>query len=101
MREETEMIKQLDTCCDFSTAFGNARLVYKVNEIVDVLNKLTAVHNISDVKPEKICKWQHYKLPTGYEHCVTDCGNDVSYITKWDYCPFCGGRIEITGEGIE
>ena len=36
MREGTEMIEQLDTCCDFSTAFGNARIVYKVNEIVDV-----------------------------------------------------------------
>lgn len=36
MREEKEMIKQLDLCCDFSTAFGNARIVYKVNEIVDV-----------------------------------------------------------------
>lgn len=55
------MIEKLDLFYDVSTAFGNARLIYKVNEIVDVLNKLTAVHNISDVKPEKICKWKHYK----------------------------------------
>lgn len=72
---------------------ANAELVaYK--EVEDSLQKeiKRLDGELAEARKEKVCEWE--EKGDAFELYNTSCGHKLVTVIDYDYCPYCGGRIE-------
>lgn len=78
-----------------SVANGIMVLVTRMDKEIAGLN-----YAIEQMKPaEKVCRWKSIK-DISYTQYYDACDYNSMVSKRGDFCPFCGGKIEIEGEGV-
>ena len=85
--KDCTVIKKLSRKYYVEDAYGytDENIVSKLNEIIDVVNKLSSV---TPTRP--IARWEGFM--DSYKEC-SRCGKQIKYYYDYKYCPGCGSEM--------
>lgn len=84
-----EIFAQHPTTCCYEE---DARYVYPEREKLLIAEITRLESELAEARKERVCEWE--EKGDAFELYNTSCGHKLVTVIDYDYCPYCGGRIE-------